>query len=141
MKILVGLVTLVLWLLLLGQFVSVARFELAQRLGLQEKPDGVDPLYSRLELWTARWDLCWLWVLPVAGTLMLLDHPWWPYAAMIGGGAYVDAGGREATKVFGLRQRRVRTGTPTEQRLSLGMFAFLAAIGGIGIVAGLVEAI
>ena len=30
-----------------------------------------------------------------AGLLMLWDHPWWPFAALVAGGVYIDAAGRE----------------------------------------------
>ena len=75
MRIVVGLLTLPLWLLYAGQLVSIVNFGVAQRLGLQEKPDNVDPVHSRLELWTARWDICWLWTLPVALVAVILSHP------------------------------------------------------------------
>ena len=107
MRVVVGILCLAAWLLYLGQIITVANFGLAQRLGLQETSDHADPLFSHVELWAARWDLWWLWTLPVAGILMLIDHSWWPYAAMIGGGAFVDAGGREAAKIFGLREQGV----------------------------------
>lgn len=137
MRIAVGILCLALWLGYIGQLISVVNLRLAQRLGLQEKPDGVDPLYVTLELWTARWDLWWVWTLPAAGILMLMDHAWWPYAAMIGGGAYVDTGGREAAKVLGLRQQSVRTGTPAEQRTGMILFGSFLVIGGLAIVTGL----
>jgi len=77
----------------------------------------------------------------IAGILMLMDHAWWPYAAMIGGGAYVDTGGREAAKMFGLREQAVRTGTPAEQRIAMILFAAFLVIGGLAIGTGLAEAI
>ena len=139
MRIVVGILCLAAWLLYVGQIISVANFGLAQRLGLQETSDHADPLFSHLELWVARWDLWWLWTLPAAGILMLIDHAWWPYAAMIGGGAFVDTGGREAAKVFGLRQQGVRTGSPGQHRLAMGVFMYFIAIGGLAIVIGLLE--
>lgn len=129
------------WLLYLGQLISAVDFGLAQRLDLQEKPDAADPLYSRLELWTAGWDLLWLWTLPAAGILMVLDHAWWPYAAMIGGGAFVDTGGREAAKVLGVREQGIRTGSAAEHRLGMIVFVSLLVVGGIAAVTGLLEAI
>jgi len=137
----VGILCLVGWLLYVGQFISVANFSLAQRLGLQESSDHADPLLSHLELWAARWDLLWLWTLPVAGILMLINHGLWPYAAMIGGGAFVDAGGREAVKLLGLRGQGVRTGSQSEHRLAMGVFVFLVAIGCLSIGVGLLEVI
>lgn len=137
MRLLVGILCSALWLLYIGQLISTANFALAQRLGLQERPDNADSLVGGLELWAARWDLLWLWTLPAAGILMLIDHAWWPYAALIGGGAYIDTGGREGAKVLGLRQQGVRTGTPSEHRLAMGVFALLIAIGALAIVTAL----
>jgi hypothetical protein len=139
MKIVVGSVCALLWLVYVGQFISSVNFPLAQRLGLQEKADDTDALASRLELGTARWDLLSLWTLPVACILLLMDHSWWPYMALIGGGVYVDTGGREAVKWLGLRSRGVRVGTPQEFRLAMGLFMFLVAVGAITIVLALVE--
>ena len=141
MRIAVGILCLALWLVYLGQAISVVNLRLAQRLGLQEKPEGVDALFVTLEQWVARWDLWWLWTLPAAGILMLVDHPWWPYAAMIGGGAHVDTGGREAAKMLGLRQQSVRIGTRGEQQTAMIVFAAFIAIGSLAIAVGLVEVI
>jgi hypothetical protein len=89
---------------------------------------------------TARWDLVSLWVLPMAGILMLVDHSWWPAFALIGGGASADAGGREAVKMLGLRKHGVGVGTPKEVRVALwGIYAPLVISGALGITAGLVE--
>ena len=140
MRIAVGLLCLAGWPIYAGQLVSVVDLRLAQRLGLQEAPDGVDRLFTRLELWTARWDLLWLWTLPTAGILMLVDHSWWPYAAMIGGSAYLDTGGREGAKVLALRREGVRTGSRSEQRLMLALFASFVVVGALGVVTGLAEA-
>jgi hypothetical protein len=140
MRIALGFVFVLWWPIYLGQLVSVVNFPLAQRLGLQEKPGTADPLFSRLELATARWDLVSLWVLPMAGILMLVDHSWWPVFALIGGGAWADAGGREAVKVLALRQHGVGVGTPKESRLALwGAYPGMVISGGLGIAAGLVE--
>lgn len=140
MQIALGVLFAALGLLYAGQLLSVLDFGLAQRLGLQERPAHVDPLSSHLELWTARFDILWLWTLPAAGLLMLLDHSWWPYAAMVGGGAFVDAGGRELSKVAGLREHGVRTGTPAEQRNVTIALTIMIVLGGAGIVAGLMQA-
>ena len=129
MRIIVGIAATAAWILYFGQLISVLDFRLAQRLGLQESPEATDALASHLELWTARWDLAWLWTLPAAGTLMLLDHPWWPYAALIGGAASIDTGGREAAKVRGLIRRGIRIGTDGQRRLIASVFIYLVAAG------------
>ncbi len=113
-----------------GQLISVVNFELAQKLGLQERNDATEPLYRRLELNTARWDLVVLWTLPATGILMLVDHAWWPYMALVAGGIFVDTAGRETAKVLGLGKHGVKTGSQIETRL---FFTFLGAMFLIGV--------
>ncbi len=140
MRVALGVVLTALWLVYAGQVLSVIDFRLAQRLGLQERPAHADPLSSHLELWTARFDTLWLWTLPAAGVLMLLDHSWWPYAAMVGGGAFIDAGGRELSKITALREQGVRIGNPAEHRNMKILFTTMIVLGATAIVTGLAEA-
>ena len=126
---------------LVFQFVSAVNFKLAQRWGLQEKESETDPLYWRLERNTARWDLCVNWTLLVAGILMLLDHSWWPYVALVAGGVYVDEGGREIAKVLGLQSEGVRIGDKGAVRFALAFLALWGAIGVVVGVYGLVEVV
>ncbi len=141
MTLTLGILFSALWLVYIGQVVSVVNPQMAQRLRLQERDSQSDPLFRGLEHWTAGWDLLTLWVLPSAGILLLTDHPFWPYAAMIGGAIYLDAGGREAAKIFGERDEGVRTGTVGEQRLMMATYAVFAIIGAVAIVSGLMAVI
>jgi len=141
MRVVFGILCLIAGLLYLGQLISIVNFSLAQRLGLQESPDRADPISSHVELWAARWDVLWLWTLPAAGILMLIDHWFWPYAAMIGGGAFVDAGGREAAKVLGLKEKGVEVGSRRDFLLAMAVFVFLVAAGCLSIGIGLFGAI
>lgn len=111
MNLTIGILCVAMSFFYAGQQISAIDFPLAQRLGLQESADHVDALFSRLEPGTARWDLFVLWLLPVAGILMLREHPLWPIAALVGGAFYVDTGGREAFKWLGLRGAAVRPGS------------------------------
>jgi len=108
-------------LLYAGQLISTINFPLAQRIGLQEKADGADPLSSQLELMTARWDTAWLWIPPIAG------------------GVYVDAGGREWAKVLGLRSHSVPIGSVGKRGMIYTAYAFLILTGLAGIAVGLAE--
>jgi hypothetical protein len=128
-QIAVGIVAALAGLLAAGQLLSVLSWPLAQRLGLQERAGGADPLFTRLERNTARWDQLTMWWLPVAGVLMLADHSWWPQLALVGGAVYVDTGGREAAKLLALRGGGVRVGGVREQRRYLVGTAVMAAAG------------
>jgi hypothetical protein len=129
MLIVTGIIALLVGLLALGQLISVVDFELAQQLGLQEKADETDPLFRRLELNTAWWDQVVLWLLPLAGVLMLMDHSWWPYVALVAGGVYVDAAGREAAKWLGLGSEGIRTGAEKAVRVAMGAFSVMFVTG------------
>ena len=126
-------------LLYVGQVISTFNFPLAQRLGLQEKPENTEPLVARLELMAARWDILWLWTGPIAGVLLLVDHALWPAACLIAGGAYVDAGGREWGKVLGLDAQGVAIGSSGERLMIWGTFGFLILSGLAGITIALAE--
>lgn len=127
--------------LYVGQFISSANFPLAQRLGLQEKSENADPLISKLELMAARWDVIILWIPPLSGLLILLDHVAWPAACLIAGGVYVDAGGREWAKIRGLGAHGVPFGSGRERTVIYATFAFLILAGLAGIALGLAELI
>ena len=135
MRIALGtLVILVGSISLIGQLLSTIDFELAQRLGLQEKDETTEPLFRRLEQYTARWDIVLHWTLPLAGVLMVADHRWWPYVALVASGVYLDTAGREAAKHLGLRAEGVRIGGQSEVRLYFG-FVTLMAVTGLAVLA------
>ena len=106
--------------------------------GLQDIGDPSD-LTHRLDLWTARFDVLWLWTLPTAGVLMLINHSWWPCAAMIGGAAYIDGLGRYMFTVLGLREQGVWTGSPREWLAIKAIFLPVIVLGGVAIAMSLAE--
>ena len=126
--ILLGIISAVLYT---GQLISVVKYSLAQRLGLKAHPGNVEPLHDVLEKNAARWDVLWIWTVPVAYLLLALTHhhPWGAYLGLVGGGALVDAGGREAAKFHALVSRKVRVGDRWEIRTGFATFAFLVALG------------
>ncbi len=125
-----GLICLVFGLIvMIGQLISTLSFEFAQQLGLQEKDDETEPLFRQLELNTARWDLFVLWTTPAAGILILANHPWWPYLALVAGAIYVDTAGREMAKVLGLSKQGVKTGSRNESRLYFFLLALMFLLG------------
>jgi len=113
----------------LGQLISGLHYSLAQRLSLQEKSEGTDPLFGVAERNAARWDSFVLWTLPVAGVLMLFNHPWWPYVALVAGGIHLDAGGRELAKSLSLNKGGVRIGAPKDWQIAKIFLSGLVLIG------------
>ena len=64
---------------------------------------------------------------------MLIDHPWWPYAATIGGGAYIDGLGRSMFTILGLREKGVWTGTPGDWLATRVIFLPVIVLSGVAI--------
>ena len=120
--------------LYLGQVISSVDFPLAQKLGLQEKPDETDKLLQRAERYTAYWDLVTLFWLPFSGVLMLLDYRAWPLFALVGGAIYLDASGREAAKILSFKHQGMRTGAPKQYRIFFSTYIIMALLGFVSVV-------
>ena len=102
-----------------GQTISTINYPFATRVGLQESMKGTDTLFQRLEHNTAGWDMVTMWALFAAGLLMVINNSWWPYVALIAGGIYFDAGGRELVKILGLKAEGERIGTQKDFMTSI----------------------
>jgi hypothetical protein len=70
---------------------------------------------------------------------MLMDHSWWPYLAMIGGGFWLDTAGREGFKWLGLREQGIRLGSRSGQLTYCGGVGVIFAMGVLALLLGLVE--
>ena len=112
-----------------GQVLSGINYPLAQRLGLQEKSEGTDPLFRRAETNTARWDIFVLWTLWASGILMLTNNPWWQYLSLIAGGIYLDTAGREVAKLLSLSKEGIKIGTSKDLKVAAVTFFSLFVIG------------
>lgn len=111
-----------------AQVISSVNFQLAQRLGIQEKPESTDPLLQRSERYTAYWDLLALVWLPLAGILMIINHEWWPIISLIAGAIYLDTSGREAAKNISFRHEGIKIGTYKQQRVFFASYIVMAVI-------------
>ena len=113
----------------LGQVVSALAPRLAERLGLTEREADVDPVFHADAHAEAIWDAWSLWPLPVAGILLLLDHPAWPYFGLVGGGMYLYFAGRGVVVRLVLRRRQVRIGQPRMLAVYQAYLVFFGALG------------
>ena len=73
--------------------------------------------------------------------MLFIDHWLWPYATMIGGGVFVDMGGREVANLRGLKGKGVRVGSRREFLTAAAAYVCLIATGLLSIGIGLSEAI
>ena len=114
--------------LYLAQVISSVNFQLAQRLGIQEKPEFADQILQRSERYAAYWDLLTLGWLPLAGVLMIINHEWWPILSLIGGAIYLDTSGREAAKNISFRHEGIKVGTEKQKKLFFASYIVMAII-------------
>jgi len=115
-------------ILFIGQLISSLNFKLAQKLGLQEKPETADAILQRAERYTAYWDLVTLIWLPLSGVLMIINHSLWPVVSLIGGAIYFDASGREAAKILSFKHEGISTGTTKEQKLFFATYIIMTIV-------------
>ncbi|MBA4393547.1 MAG: hypothetical protein C0407_08345 [Desulfobacca sp.] len=53
-----------------------------------------------------------IWILPVAGILLLLNNPLWAYFGLVGGGVYLYFAGRGIAVRLAMQRRGIRIGKP-----------------------------
>jgi hypothetical protein len=112
-----------------GQVVSWFAPRRAARLGLADSEGEVDPTFWLDGRGEALWDVCSLWVLPVAGVLLIAGHDGWAYFGLVGGGAYVYFAGRGIVVRSVLRIRQVRIGGVETIRVALVALAVWGVVG------------
>jgi hypothetical protein len=115
--------------LYLAQVISSINFKLAQRLGIQEKPEFTDKILQRSERYIAYWDLVTLGWLPLAGVLIIINHEWWPIMSLVGGAIYLDASGREAAKNITFRHEGIKVGADKQQKVFFASYIVMAIVG------------
>ena len=112
-----------------GQVVSWLAPETARRWKLTESPDEVDPVFHADIRGEARWDALTLWLMPLAGVLLVIGTDTWATVGLVAGGMYVYFGGR------GIWTRRTivasghRVGDPEYLSVAYGALAVWAALG------------
>jgi hypothetical protein len=114
-----------------GQSIAALRPTTAVRLGLAEPECDVDPVFAADVRAEAIWDVFILWTLPVAGELLIVDHPWWAYAGLVGGGTYLYFAGRGILQRLIMRRRGIRVGTPANVKSAYvfcGLWGIVAVV-------------
>ena len=135
-----GLVVVVLSLVCWGgQVVSLLAPDQATRLGLSESESEVEPVFWVDARGEAFWDSLVLWVMPVAGILMVADSSWWPYLGLAGGGAYLYFAGRGLAVRSLMGKRDLRIGSAASVRVGLAALAVWGMMAAVTIVVAIVE--
>jgi hypothetical protein len=101
----------------LGQVINASSPTLAARIGLTEPESDVDPTYFVDGRGEAIWDALILWILPVAGILLILNNPWWVYFGLVGGGMYLYFAGRMLVVRLVMQRHGIHIGKPETVKL------------------------
>ncbi len=115
----------------LGQVTSALLPTLATKLGLTEPEADVDSTFYADVRGEAFWDMAILWTLPVAGILLILNSPWWPYFGLVGGGMYLYFAGRGIAVRLAMQRRNIRIGKSETVKM---IYVFLTLWGLIALI-------
>lgn len=139
MNILWGVVLIIFTGLLgwLGQVINAVAPKLAARIGLAEPESEVDRTFYIDGRGEAIWDALILWILPLAGILLIFDHPWWVYPGLIGGGMYLYFSGRLLIVRQLMQRNGIQIGNPQTVRLGNVALILWGIIGAVTIILAL----
>lgn len=112
-----------------GQGTSWFWPDFAVRSGLSEAETDVEPVFWADLRGEALWDTLTIWILPVAGLLLLLGVPAWAYFGLVGGGMYLYFGGRGVCQRLAMRRRGMRIGSDSNVRVALAFLTVWAVAG------------
>lgn len=121
-----------------GQALSLLVPSTAVRWNLMEAEDDVEPTFWADIRAEALWDTLTLWVMVVAGVLLIADGAAWPYFGLVGGGMYLYFGGRGISARVTMTRRGLRVGAPESVRVGMIFLAIWTAMALITIVAAIV---
>jgi len=93
-----------------GQLISAFWPLTASKLGLTEPESDVDPVFFADVRGETYWDVLTLWTLPLAGVLLIINNPFWPYFGLVGGGMYLYFAGRGIVVRREMQRRGIRIG-------------------------------
>ena len=121
-----------------GQAISWFAPQTAVRLSLTEDEDAVEPTFDADGRGEALWDTLTLWVMIVAGVLLVAGSAAWAYFGLAGGAVYVYFAGRGLVTRRTMQRRGLRIGS--DRNVSLA-YLLLATWGAMGLVTAIAAAI
>jgi len=140
MQVAFGIVVVVLASLAwLGQATSWLAPAAAAQWGLMEPEDSVEPVYFADVRGEARWDTLVLWIMVVAGLLMIVDGGAWPYFGLVGGGMFIYFAGRGVVTRREMQRRGYRIGATRNVTTAYALSTVWGLMGGITVAVAIAE--
>lgn len=101
-----------------GQLICALSPRLGIKWGLTEAAADTERVLFIEGRGEAIWDALIIWTLPLCGVLLMIEHPFWPYAGLIGGGSYLYFSGCViATRII-LQKNKVSIGSKNSIKLA-----------------------
>jgi len=114
----IGLAVLIVGLIAwFGQSLAFIAPSLAVWVGVLEPDDEIDATLRVVEAKAeGLTDILLTWTLPLSGLLMVLEHPLWPYLALIGGGVFLYVSLLITLSRVFLKREGKKVGQPASER-------------------------
>ena len=124
-------VTLKCWI---GQIIIVYSPKVAEKINIIEPESDVDKTYFLDMRGSAIWDVFSLWILPIAGILIIINNFLWTYFGLIGGGMYLYFAGRGIASHLVMQRHGIHIGRSKKVRIKYliltvwGLMGFITMI-------------
>lgn len=118
-----------------GQTLAFFSPSVAQRYGLADKPQDVEPVFYADGRGEAAWDFLTLWTLGVAGLLLIVDASAWAHFGLIGGAMYVYFAGRGVLVRRQMSQHGMRIGSDSAVKTAYWALSIWGVAGLITLIA------
>ena len=121
-----------------GQTLALFSPSLAEKYGLTDNPEDVEPAFYADVRGEAAWDFLTLWTLGVAGLLLTVDASAWAFFGVVGGAMYVYFAGRGVLVRRQMTQRGMRIGSDSAIKTAYWALSIWGVAGLITLVAAIV---
>jgi hypothetical protein len=122
-----------------GQAISWISPRTAERLSLAEAEADVEPAFYADIRGEAAWDTLTLWVMVVAGALLIAGNGAWSYFGLGGGAIYVYFAGRGLLARWAMQHRGLRIGSPRNVKSGFVLLAVWGVMGLATVIAASIE--
>ena len=112
----------------IGQIIIACSPSLAEKINIIEPESNVNKTYFLEMRGSALWDAFSLWILPVAGVLLILKIDLWVYFGLVGGGMYLYFVGRTISSFLVLFHNGINIGTSKKMKWNIMILVFWGVI-------------